>query len=90
MVFKPGQSGNPNGRKPGAVSKMNRDAKLTLEKNAEKLIAKVIELAMGGDVQAMKMCLDRISPTLRSVEHSIKGDTYESLVERLRKGEGEK
>lgn len=62
MTFKPGQSGNPHGRPPG------RDVraalfKQELKKFEPKLIAKVIELALEGDKDALKICLERIYPT---------------------------
>ena len=61
MTFKKGESGNAAGRPKGIPNKRTQLAKL-LEPHAEKLIAKAVELALDGDVQALKLCLDKILP----------------------------
>lgn len=62
MVFKPGQSGNPAGRKPGTKNK-----KLELLRcNDTKLQKKVIDMAMNGDTAALKIVADRLWPRLRA------------------------
>ncbi len=61
MTFKPGASGNPNGRPKGAISKRTQLAKL-LEPHAEELINKAVELAKAGDIQALRFCLERLIP----------------------------
>lgn len=63
--FKKGQSGNPAGKKPGTHNKGTKLAKL-LEPHAEKLINKTVELALDGDVNALKLCLDRLIPKVKS------------------------
>ena len=63
--FKKGQSGNPSGKKPGTHSKRTGLAKL-LEPHAENLINKVVELALDGDVNALKLCIDRLLPRITS------------------------
>ena len=60
--FKPGQSGNPAGRRPGSRNRATLAAEALLEGEAEELTRKAIELAKGGDTTALKMCLDRIAP----------------------------
>ena len=62
--FQPGQSGNPAGRKRGVKDKraIFREA---LADHADGLIQAVIEQALAGDVQAQKLCLDRLIPALR-------------------------
>ncbi len=59
--FIEGQSGNPEGRPKGALSKRTQLGKL-LEPRAEELINKVITLAMEGDINALKICIERILP----------------------------
>jgi hypothetical protein len=59
--FKKGQSGNPRGKKPGTVNKRTQLGKL-LEPHAESLVNKAVELALAGDVHAIKVCLDRLIP----------------------------
>lgn len=63
MAFKKGQSGNPKGRKIGSI---NRKSQLTslLESYAEDLIKKAIELALSGDVIALRLCLERLIPKI--------------------------
>lgn len=63
--FKKGQSGNPYGKKPGTHNKRTVLAKL-LEPHAENLINKAVELALEGDVNALKLCVDRLLPRITS------------------------
>ncbi len=83
MKFAKGQSGNPAGRKRGSRNKATalRDQ---LEADASALIRKAVELAKGGDVAALRMCLDRILPPLRAEtspqEIEAKGDDLASLA----------
>jgi hypothetical protein len=60
-----GQSGNPNGRPDGALSRKCLHVRQLLDANAEQVIAQVVTAALGGDMQACKMILDRISPVPR-------------------------
>lgn len=59
--FKKGQSGNPDGKKQGTLNKRTRLATL-LEPYAEGLINKTVELAMDGDVNALRLCIERLIP----------------------------
>lgn len=59
--FQPGQSGNSEGRPRGTPNRRTQLAKL-LEPHAEDLIAKVVELAKAGDVNALRICLDKLLP----------------------------
>lgn len=61
MAFRKGKSGNPNGRPKGALSKRSQLAKL-LEPKAEELIEKMLELALSGDVNALRLCIERLIP----------------------------
>lgn len=61
MTFKPGQSGNPSGRGKGTPNKRTQLAKL-LEPHAESLIQKAVELALNGDTNALRLCLERLIP----------------------------
>ncbi|WP_425405852.1 DUF5681 domain-containing protein [Hwanghaeella sp.] len=60
--FQPGQSGNPNGRPKGSRNKATIAVETILDGEAEALTRKAIELALGGDGQALRICLDRICP----------------------------
>lgn len=61
MAFQKGQSGNPAGRPQGALNKRAQLAKL-LEPHATNLINKVIELALSGDINALRLCIERLIP----------------------------
>ncbi len=61
MVFKPGESGNPSGKPKGAISGRTQLSKL-LEPHAEELVAKVVELAKAGDMNALRFILERLIP----------------------------
>ena len=60
--FKPGQSGNPNGRPKGARNKTTLAVEAMLDGEHEALTRKVIELAKDGDMGAMRLCMDRLAP----------------------------
>jgi hypothetical protein len=60
--FQPGQSGNPGGRPRGSRNKATLALEGLLDGQAEALAQKAIELALGGDMTALRVCLDRILP----------------------------
>lgn len=64
MTFKAGSSGNPAGRPKGALGKRARLAKL-FESRSEELIEKLIELACGGNIDALRFCIDRLVPKMQ-------------------------
>ncbi len=72
MPFEPGQSGNPSGRPIGIVDKRIKHRELFLAR-APELINKAIDMALAGDVAAMKLCIDRIAP-------KISNDNLESPI----------
>lgn len=63
--FKPGYSGNPNGRPQGARNKATVLAEQLLDGEVEALLRKVIEKALAGDTAALRLCLDRVLPARR-------------------------
>lgn len=64
MTFQAGQSGNPKGRTKGSPNKRTELAKL-LEPHAEKLVSKIIALALEGDVNALRLCIERLIPKVQ-------------------------
>lgn len=68
--FKPGKSGNPNGKPKGAKNKRAAYREL-FEKKSEDLIKKAIQLAEGGDVPCLKLCIDRIVSPYRAEDATI-------------------
>jgi hypothetical protein len=64
--WKPGQSGNPRGRKPGTgeVQKLRAG----LAEHVPEILDALVTAAKGGDVQACRLLLDRVMPAARPVE----------------------
>ena len=75
MPFQKGQSGNPEGRKPGIQDKRVALRKL-LEPHAEELVTKARELAMAGDTTALRLCLERLIPPLKARDQTTKLDSF--------------
>ena len=71
-LYKPGQSGNPAGRPVGSLNKATLAAQTLLDSEAENLTRKCIEAALGGDMTALKLCLERICPVRRERPISVK------------------
>lgn len=63
--FEKGRSGNPAGRRPGSRNKATQAAELLLDREAEALTRKAVELATRGDAMALRLCLERIIPPRR-------------------------
>lgn len=80
MTWKPGESGNPNGPRPGPtrVTKLRK----LLEPHAADLVAKAVELALGGDTTALRVCIERLLPVMR--EEPVKLALQGSLSEQGR------
>lgn len=60
-AWKPGQSGNPLGRKSGAER-----LRQMLEPHREELVAKAVSMAKAGDATALRVLLDRLAPPSRA------------------------
>lgn len=68
--FKPGESGNPNGR-PKSENVRIREQ---LSEKSGDVVEKVVEAALSGDLQACKIVLDRICPPLKPQSPKVKID----------------
>jgi Family of unknown function (DUF5681) len=64
--FKPGQSGNPRGRRAGARNRVCVLAQRLMDADAEAVILALLEAAKGGDVSAIKLVLERVAPLPRN------------------------
>lgn len=64
-AFKPGQSGNPAGKPKGTRHKATLAIEALLEGEAEALTRKAVEMALEGDMQALRICMDRLAPVRR-------------------------
>lgn len=69
--FKQGQSGNPSGRPVGSRNKATLAVQALFDNEAEAIGRKVIELALAGDMTAIKLVLERILPPRRDVPITI-------------------
>src|SRR6478672_5742857 len=75
--FQPGRSGNPTGRPRGSRNAVTLAVEALLEGEYETLTRRAIELAKAGDMQALRLCLDRIAPPRKD---SLVGFTLPKLV----------
>jgi len=62
MTFRKGESGNPDGRPFGSRNKTTLAALALIEDEGEKITRKAVELALNGDLQALKLCMERLAP----------------------------
>jgi hypothetical protein len=60
--FRPGQSGNPRGKPKGVRNRATLAAEALLDGEAEALTRKAVEMALAGDVMALRLCLERLVP----------------------------
>jgi Family of unknown function (DUF5681) len=66
MPFQKGESGNPAGRPRGARSRTTILLQNLLAADAEAIARKAIDLAKGGDLAALRMCMDRLAPARKT------------------------
>ena len=69
MPFKQGVSGNPRGRQPGQTA--GAQIRQAIIARKEDILKAVINAAVGGDMTACKMLLDRITPSLKPVAAQV-------------------
>ena len=59
IPWKKGESGNPEGRRPGCRNRATLAAEMYLDGEAEALTRLAVEQAFAGDLTALKLCLAR-------------------------------
>jgi hypothetical protein len=65
-----GQSGNPGGRPPGnALAGRLRDA---IAADWDDIVQAVVNQAKAGDMQAISILVNRVSPTLKPIQEPVK------------------
>ena len=70
MPFKRGQSGNPKGR-PKGIKDRRLAFRNHLESHAEALIQKARDMALEGDVGALRLCIERVLPPVKARDDAI-------------------
>ena len=60
--FQKGQSGNPAGRPKGSLNQTTLACQELLDGEAEAITRKAVEIALEGDLTAIRLCLERIIP----------------------------
>ena len=65
MQFQKGESGNPSGRPRGALNRATVLAQELLAARVESIAGKLIELAEGGDMRAIRVCMERLVPVIK-------------------------
>jgi len=81
MTFKPGQSGNPKGRPQGSKHKATIAAQELLDGEGKALTRKCIELAKGGNVAALRLCLERLVPIRKDRPISLRLPKVEGVAD---------
>jgi len=61
MTFKPGESGNPNGRPIGAKDRRTMFREM-VEPHSDELVNHAIEMALSGNEAMLRLLLDRLLP----------------------------
>ena len=79
--FKKGQSGNPSGRPRGSRHKVSLAIESLFEGEGEALTRKAIDLALEGDLIALRLCLERLCPPVKQRPVRIDMPTVESASE---------
>ena len=76
--WKPGESGNPKGKKPGSGELQRLRA--SIAGDVPEILAGLVTAAKGGDVQAAKVILERLFPAMKPVEHTQEFDLPEGTL----------
>lgn len=71
--WKPGQSGNPKGRKPGSQYQ-KKFAEAVTDAEFRDLVRNVLAAAQSGDMQAAGLILNRMVPALRPAAEPVRID----------------
>jgi hypothetical protein len=69
--FKPGKSGNPKGRPQGSRNKATLALEALLEGEGEAITRKAVDMALQGEMAAIKLCLDRLVPVRKDAPVSF-------------------
>ena len=84
MPFKPGQSGNLDGRPKGARNRATVAAEQLLDGEAAALTRKAIDLAKQGDTTALRLCIERILPARKDRPISIEIPRIDTVADSVK------
>lgn len=79
MKFQPGISGNPTGRPRGVKDRRTAYAE-TIESMVPSLLEMLQNKALGGDMAAIKLLLDRVLPVRKAESSPVTIDSTEGLA----------
>jgi hypothetical protein len=82
--FRPGKSGNPAGKPKGALNHATRAVMALLDGEAEALTRKAVELALGGDPTALRLCLERLAPPAKDRPIKVSLPPLENMTDASR------
>lgn len=82
-LWKPGQSGNPKGRPPGLPDKRGRFRR-AIQEHGDAIVNVVVKAALGGDLQAAKLCIDRLAPPIRPSAEPVEVELPEGATSHQR------
>ena len=82
--FRKGRSGNPAGEPKGTRHKATMAVQALLEGEAETLTRKCIELANEGDTTALRLCMERLAPAMKSRTVQLSMPSVETADDVLR------
>ena len=70
--WKPGQSGNPKGKRPGSGELQKLRA--SIADHVPSILTKLVEAAKAGDIQASRLILERVFPPVKPSEQAVELD----------------
>ena len=79
--FPKGVSGNPGGCKTGSRHKATVAAQALLDGESEALTRKAVELALAGDLTALRLCLERLVPPRKDSPITVKLPAIETAAD---------
>jgi hypothetical protein len=77
--WRPGESGNPNGKPKGCKHKATQLVEAMLSGEAEGIARKAIEGALAGDTTCLRLCLERLAPPVRESAITVKLPTVNGI-----------
>ena len=79
--FPKGMSGNIAGRPHGSLNKTTMAVQALLDGEAEALTRKAVEMALEGNMAALRLCLERLCPPRRDRPLSVELPAIEDVAE---------